>query len=287
MKRILITGANSYIGTSFERYIKDNYSDLYIVETVNLRGGWQEKSFSEYDSVLHVAGIAHRKETKENRQLYYDINRDLTVHVAEKAKKEHVKQFVFMSTMGVYGKDSGVITKETPLAPKTNYGGSKLEAEQLLERLETDDFGVSIIRPPMVYGPGCKGNFPTLVKLAKELPVFPKVNNRRSMIYIDNLCEYLHRTIYMNMKGIFTPQNKEYVSTDEIAAIAVKKAGRKPRLSRALGVAVNCIRPVSKMADKAFGSLIYEETGADYSYCVVDKDESISRSIDDPKLHAQ
>ena len=128
MKKILITGANSYIGTSFEKYLKENYPDEYIVDTVDMiDGSWREKSFAGYDSVFHVAGIAHQKETKKNAHLYYEVNRDLAVETAKKAKSEGVKQFIFLSSMSVYGMDTGVITKETKPNPKSNYGKSKFQ----------------------------------------------------------------------------------------------------------------------------------------------------------------
>ena len=123
MKKILITGANSYIGTSFEKYILENYPQEYTVETVDMTNpSWKEKDFSEFDCVFHVAGIAHIKETKEKAKLYYSVNRDLAVETTEKAKNEGVKQFVFLSSMSVYGIETGIINKETVPEPKSNYG---------------------------------------------------------------------------------------------------------------------------------------------------------------------
>src|SRR5690554_2772100 len=152
MKRILITGANSYIGTSFEKWLA-KYPDKYFVDTVDMIGdSWKEKDFLKYDVVFHVAGIAHVKETKKNKDLYYEINRDLTYETAKKAKNEGVKQFVFLSSMSVYGVSNGIIDKNTPLNPKTNYGKSKLQAEKLIKTLSTDNFRIAILRPPMIYG---------------------------------------------------------------------------------------------------------------------------------------
>ena len=113
MKKILITGANSYIGVSFENYMKQ-WADEYSVDTVDMIDGtWREKDFGGYDAVFQVAGIAHKKETKENFELYYKVNRDLAIETAKKAKKDGVKQFIFLSSMSVYGMDTGVITNET------------------------------------------------------------------------------------------------------------------------------------------------------------------------------
>ncbi|MBE5817407.1 MAG: NAD-dependent epimerase/dehydratase family protein, partial [Clostridiales bacterium] len=187
MKKILITGANSYIGTSFEKYINENYSDKYTVDTVDMIDGtWREKDFSSYDSVFHVAGIAHQKETKENAPLYYKVNRDLVIEAAKKAKNDGVKQFVFLSSMSVYGMETGVITEDTLPSPKSNYGKSKLQAEEELDKIQSEGFVIAKIRPPMVYGEGCKGNYQTLIKIARKLPFFPDYENQRSMIHIDN-----------------------------------------------------------------------------------------------------
>src|SRR5690606_7124221 len=116
--------------------------------------------------VIHVAGIAHVKETKENADLYYKVNRDLAFEVAKKAKNEGVKQFIFLSSMSVYGIETGIIKINTPTNPKTNYGRSKLEAEELISSIESDSFKVAILRPPMIYGKGCKGNYIRLANLA-------------------------------------------------------------------------------------------------------------------------
>ena len=282
MKKILITGANSYIGTSFENYIKEHYSSEYIVDTVDMiDDSWREKDFSEYDSVFHVAGIAHQKETKENASLYYKVNRDLAVETAEKAKRDGVKQFVFLSSMSVYGMDVGVITKETKPDPKSNYGKSKLQAEDGINFLVDDSFKVCIIRPPMVYGKNCKGNFQTVCKLVRKSPVFPKVKNERSLIYIVNLCSFVRMCIDQKLEGLYFPQNKEYVNTSVMAKVIADKIGRKIVFSRFVGFCVCMIRPFVGMAKKAFGTLVYQDTeDFNFGYCVVDSENSFRLSVE-------
>lgn len=248
MKKILITGANSYIGISFENTMKQ-FED-YSVDTVDMiGGGWKAKSFAGYDAVFHVAGIAHIKETKENSHLYYDVNRDLAIETAKKAKAEGVKHFVFLSSMSVYGKDTGVITKQTLPRPKSSYGKSKLLAEEGLNALEGDGFVVSVIRPPMVYGKGCKGNFNTLKKLALKLPAFPYLQNERSMIYIENLSLFIKMMIDNPVNGVFFPQNREPVKTvrmAELIAEAEEKVPEKP----AVGAGGSDIAPVRSGGEK-------------------------------------
>lgn len=281
MKKILITGANSYIGTSFEKYIKDNYPDEYAIDTVDMiDGSWREKDFSGYDTVFHVAGIAHQKETKENAPLYYKVNRDLAIETAQKAKEEGVKQFIFLSSMSVYGMDTGVITKETKPAPKSNYGKSKLQAEEGINALASDYFKVCVLRPPMVYGKDCKGNFQSVVKIVEKLPFFPKIKNERSMIYIDNLSSFVKLCVDRELGGLYFPQNKEYVQTSEIAKIIAETINKKIWISGIVGVGVFAIRPFVGIVKKAFGNLIYKDT-EDFSciYCVIDNKQSFEKSV--------
>lgn len=258
MKRILITGANSYIGTYFENYMKQFGSD-YQIDTLDMMSeNWESTDFSQYHTILHVAGIAHRKETKENASLYYSVNCDLVFNVAKKAKDAGVEQFVMLSTMSVYGINEGVITKDTQPNPKSNYGKSKYQGEQKILPLGDSDFLVAILRPPMVYGEGCKGNYQTLYKIVKKSPVFPDIKNRRSMISIENLSDFLKNTIDLKQEGILFPQDKEYVQTSKMAVDIAKKMGKKITLSKLAGCLVVMLKPFSKKIQKAFGSLIYQ-----------------------------
>lgn len=269
MKNILITGANSYIGTSFENYIKENYPNDYHVDTIDMIDGlWREKSFFGYDAVFHVAGIVHQKETKNNQKLYFEVNRDLALAVAKKAKAENVGQFVFLSTMSVYGKDVGVITPDTLPMPITAYGRSKLEAENAIKDISSDNFKVCILRPPMVYGDGCKGNYQSIVGLVKHSWVFPKIRNERSLIHIDNLVEFVRMAIDKRLDGTFFPQNKKYVSTMDLAKDIAVSMNKKIYFSRLLGFFVWVFRPFVKKLKKAFGSLLYKDTEVfDFEYC--------------------
>ena len=279
MKKILITGAGSYIGVSFENYLKQ--FDGYSVETVDMQSeDWENKSFSGFSAVFHVAGIAHIKETEQNRDLYYKVNRDLAVKTAQKAKAEGVEQFVFLSTMSVYGLNQGVITAETEKKPNNAYGISKLEAEEKIISLEDESFTVSVVRPPMVYGKGCKGNFNTVVKLACKSPVFPKLKNERSMIFIDNLCEFIRLIVDDKIGGVFCPQNREYVNTTDLARLIARNKGKKVWFSRVAGLAVIMFRPFMGMLQKAFGTLIYKDSEQfDFKYCVTDFEDSVKKSL--------
>lgn len=267
MKKILITGAGSYIGTSFESYIKEHYADSFEIDTVDMiDGGWRERDFSGYDSVFHVAGIAHSDNGKisaEREKLYYAVNTDLTVETAKKAKADGARQFIFMSSAIVYG-DSAPIGKEkvigrdTPTSPANCYGDSKVQAENGIRPLEDDNFKVVILRPPMIYGKGSKGNYPTLAKMACKLPLFPYVQNQRSMLYVENLCEFVRLMIENGESGTFWPQNAEYSNTSEMVALIAEAHGKRVRLVKGFGWALRLLSPFTGLVNKAFGSMCYE-----------------------------
>lgn len=273
MKRILITGANSYIGTSFEKYIKDNFPNDFQVDTIDMiDGSWREKSFKGYDTVYHVAGIAHSdsgKISKEKEKLYRSVNTDLTIETAKKAKADGVKQFIFMSSMIVYGESSSIgkekiITKDTKPKPANCYGDSKLQAELGIKQLEDEAFKIAIIRPPMVYGKNSKGNFHSLEKYAKKLKIFPYVKNERSMLYIENLVKFIKIIISNADSGIFYPQNKEYSNTSEIVKMIAEANGKKIILCKGFGWLLRLMSLFVRKINKAFGNFSYCQEMSDY-----------------------
>lgn len=222
MKKILIVGANSYIGNTFEKYIMNKYSDHtemqtadeIIIEKVHASNGdWKDINYEQYDVVIILAAIVHQKEKDGMEELYQQVNYEMPIEIAKKAKNAGVKQLIFMSTAAVYASTVTHITKDTEPNPDTLYGKTKLEAEYKLREMETDEFCVSIIRPPMVYGEGCKGNYTRLVKLATYNPIYPKIHNKRSMISIDRLCNYMEEIIRNGSSGTFLPQDEEYADT--------------------------------------------------------------------------
>lgn len=285
MKKILITGANSYIGISFANYMQ-NYKDKYQVKTIDMiDGNWRKLNFSDYDVVYHVAGIAHSdngKISKDKEKLYYSVNTDLTIETAKKAKAEGVKQFIFMSSAIVYGESAPlgkkkVITKDTSVCPANCYGDSKVQAEKGLNELADDNFKVVILRPPMIYGKGSKGNYPTLAKFAKKLPFFPHVKNERSMLYIGNLVEFVRLMIENEESGVFFPQNSEYSNTSQMVKEIGAVHGKKVRLVKGFTWVLKILSAFTRLINKAFGSLTYEQSMSEYrqEYRIMSLKESI------------
>lgn len=277
MKKVLITGANSYIGTSFEQFIKGHYSTEFKIDTIDMIDeNWREKTFSGYDAIFHVAGIAHadiENASEETKNLYYKVNCELAFDCARKAKADGVGQFLFMSSMIVYPgatryNQMNVITKDTEPLPDNFYGDSKLQAEKKINTLVDDSFKVVILRPPMIYGRNSKGNYRILSKIAGKLPVFPKVNNQRSMLYVGNLCEFVRLMITNGESGTFFPQNSTYTNTSEMVRAIASAKGRKIWITgifTPLILLLSCMRnKYGKLVNKAFGSLVYDMSLSEY-----------------------
>jgi len=285
MRKILITGKNSYIGTSFKSWLSQWPQD-YHVDTISVRGEeWKNQDFSKYDTILHVAGIAHVSANPSKEQQYYKVNRDLAINVAEKAKKENVKQFIFMSSIIIYGADGkigerNVITSKTQPNPIDFYGKSKLEADLKIQKMNSDHFKTAIIRTPMVYGPNCKGNFPKLIKLAKITPLFPSIENQRSMIFIDNLSECFRIIIDRKLDGIFYPQNKEYIATKDIIESVAKITGKTVLFVNIFNPLIRLLSRRFKFINKVLGNKVYaKDLSFNIDYDVVNFEESIQKSI--------
>lgn len=282
MKRVLITGAGSYVGTKVENWLK-KYPEEFQVDSVDTLGDkWKTVDYSQYDTVFNVAGIAHVKAKKCEGPLYYAVNRDLIIEIAKLAESAGVKQFIHMSSMIVYKEvktlKGKIITPETEPAPNGFYGDSKYQGEIGLRNLDCDTFKVCILRPPMIYGPGCRGNFPKLVWLATKTPFFPRWHNKRSMLFIDNLCEFVRQVINHDCQGVFFPQNDEYADTVEIIRYYAKKSSHKIWITRAFNWAIwlvgSFIRPVGKMLSDSY----YEMSMSEYpfKYRVVKYRDSLS-----------
>ena len=285
MKKILVTGANSYIGTSFDNHMK-TFLGEYSVDIMDMIDGtWREKSFAGYDAVFHVVGIAHSDNgnvSKEEEKKYYEINTDLAIETAKKAKDDGVKQFVYMSSIIVYGDSNPigkpkVITADTPVSPANYYGDSKVQAEKGILELADEGFKAAIVRSPMVYGKNSKGNYPTLAKMALKLPLFPYVKNQRSMIYVGNLCEFIRLLITNEDSGIFCPQNSVYTNTSEMVKQIALCHGKKRPMIKGFGWFLRILSHMTPIINKAFGNLSYDMELSEYkdNYRIVTFEESI------------
>ena len=283
MKKVLITGAGSYVGESVRKYILSTSMEFEIDAVDTFEDHWKQADFTKYDVVYHVAGIAHVNADPKMEPLYYKVNRDLTIEIAKHAKAAGIKQFIFMSSMIVFHESQSlkteVLTKETQPNPNGFYGDSKLQAEAGLHELESPHFKVCILRPPMIYGPNSRGNFLRLGWLATKTPVFPNWHNKRSMLYIDNLAEFVKQAIERELIGTFYPQNKELADTVEIVKFFSKKYNHRIWFSKLLNpfvwLGAFFLQPLNKM----FASYYYdpEMSKMDFDYQLVSQEKSFER----------
>ena len=278
MKRVLILGKSSYIGESLYKWLlrKELQYDVEICSTLN--NEWEKVDFSAFDTVVDLAGIAHINKIKKSmKSLFYSVNRDLTIELGVKAKNSGVKHFINFSS-NVYGDNCYNITDREAVNPTSFYGDSKLQGDLGLRKLEDEFFMVSSIRPPFVYGKGCKGNYNSVSKIAKKTPIFPDYKNKKSMIYIDNLCEFTRMLIDQPQSGCFTPQNKELVSTADLVKEIAKIAERKILFTKLFNWAIFIGNKLTRKIRRAFGDDCYDLRLSDYfdfSYCVIDFKTSI------------
>lgn len=261
MKRVLISGKGSYIGTSVKVYLENKNSNIEVVELDVKGDSWKSENFSKYDVVFHVAGIAHIKETKENKELYQKVNCDLAYDVARKAKEDGVAQFIFMSSMSVYGMSfyDGYIDEKTDTNPNTFYGMSKLNAEHRISELVDSTFNVAYLRPPMVVGPKSPGNMGKLIHAVDKIHIFPKFKNERSYITIETLAMQIDNIIKMKLSGILLLQEEEYLCTSDYIARDMKEKNKWLLQPRLFNPIIRFARKRIGLFAKVFGDLKYRQ----------------------------
>lgn len=255
--RILIIGKNSFIGNNFIKFHSHSHE---IKEFDTLKNDINALDLYNVDTIIHLAAIVHQT-TSISEDVYFKVNRDLAVEVAQKAKKEGVRQFVFMSTAKVFGEST---THKEPwneyseCKPQDAYGKSKLEAEKILLSLQNESFIVSIIRSPLVYGPGVKANMYNLIKLIDKVPVLPfnKINNRRSFVYVGNLVSLINHVIETRSSGIFIAGDRIALSLTDLSKYIIQNLGEKRLLFSIPSFSLKLLKTLKpNIFERLFGSL--------------------------------
>lgn len=225
MKKLLITGSNGFVGN----YFINKYKDKYDIKTFSfLKDDINSLDCSDIDVVFHLSALVHQMSGATSEE-YERVNVIQTLQLVKKAKESGVKHFVFMSTVAVYGIETGLMSEKSEYNPITKYGKSKLKAEIELQKLENKNFKVSIIRPPIVYGKNAPGNMKILLKLINKVPLLPfgKIENKRSMVYIGNLCHLVDEIITQEKQGIFLASDDEPLSTTRLIELIAKNLHKK------------------------------------------------------------
>ena len=257
--KILVTGKNSFIG----RYFKENNKLDQIEEVCLVENNIDAIDFSRFDVVFHVAAIVHQSK-HISEEYFFKINSDLAYNVAKKAKEMGVKHFVFMSTVKVYGENNSknnVWTETSKCYPQDAYGRSKLDAENRFKVLNDEEFVISIVRTPVVYGSGVKGNIQRIAKFVLNSKLIPLggIENKRAMVNIANLNSLVNRIIELRRGGLFLAGDKNLLSTSEFVQYLIKYVrGRKYMINfpRVLKILVKLILP--KFYIKIFGTMLID-----------------------------
>ena len=283
--RILIIGKNSYIGNHIDLWLSGHGHEVTQLDV--LTDEWKTYDYAGYDAIVHVAGIVHRPDCND-WELYKRVNADMPISIAQMAKSQGVKQYVFFSTMGVYGYDKklvpNIVDTDTPLLAEDMYGKSKLMAEEGLMKLQDESFNVVCVRPPSVYGKGCRGGYITgFTAIARRLPVIPRAYEhvKQSFIYIDNLSEFVRLAIEKRLSGAFCPQDDKAVSANELLETISKGIGKSYRSSRFLGLGVRLLSFLP-LVNKAYGGIEYSKalsTIEGVNYIIVPFDEGMRRTV--------
>ena len=226
MKKLLITGSNGFVGNYFINKYKEKY-DIRIFSF--LKDDINTLDCNTIDIVFHLSALVHQMGGASANE-YEKINVIQTIELAKKAKESGVKHFIFMSTVKVYGEETNSkYIENTVCNPEDDYGKSKLKAEQELQKLEDENFKISIIRTPIVYGYGVKANIKNLINLVNKVPVLPfgKIKNKRSMVYIGNLCHLVDEIIIQKKSGIFLASDDQPLNTLRLIELIAKNLDKK------------------------------------------------------------
>ena len=257
--RLLLTGSNGFIG----KYFINNYQNKHNIKTFSfLNDDINNLEMANAEVVFHLSALVHQMggATKEE---YEKVNVTQTLDLAKKVKASGVKHFIFMSTVKVYGEETDIsYTENSVCNPQDEYGKSKLQAEQELQKLEDDNFKVSIIRTPIVYGYGVKANIKNLINLVKKVPVLPfgKIRNRRSMVYNGNLCHLIDEIIIQEKAGIFLACDDEPLSTTSLCEIIAVNLDKKVYLLK-----IPFFKELLKLIKPSFQKRLYESLEVDNS----------------------
>lgn len=279
-KRVLVIGKNGFIGSTLLQWLGQNGCEVFGIS--GRKEEWKDFDMTGIDSVIYASGLAHVREKKGRKDLFFRINSELASASALAAKSSGVCQYIYISSMNVYGSVGKRIGTGTPVKPDSLYGKSKRQGELNILKLKDENFHPVIIRPPLVCGYGCKGSILSLAKASKYIKFFPDYPNNRSMVDIINLCKLILDIINENSSGIYHPQNKEQISTCRLISLMAESRGKKVYPVYFLNPLIEILIPKFRIIRRIFGDDCYELQMSDYhnfSYCIRSCEESLGDMI--------
>ena len=254
---ILLTGSSGFVGS----YFMQNYSSKHTIETFSfLKDDLNELNLHETTTVVHLSALVHQM-GGESSEEYEKVNVTQSLLLAKKAKESGVGHFIFMSSVKAYGEESRSVYKEsTPCNPQDEYGKSKLKAEKELQKMQDDSFKISILRTPIVYGYGVKANVKNLVNLVKKVSILPlgSIRNKRSMVYVGNLCHLIDALIERQKEGVFLASDDEAVSTTRLIELIAKNLDKKTTF-----IKIPFFQELLKLLKPSFHKRLYESLEVD------------------------
>jgi len=247
---LIVTGASGFVGKNLLNYLK--ISNKFSIQTLDLRIDKLSAINLDIFSVIHLAGKAHDLKGVSNYEDYIAINFELTRKLYDEFLQSNAKKFIFISSVKACADHVEDILKESDCPdPKTDYGKSKLLAEEYIQSIPLPE-GKSyfILRPCMIHGPGNKGNLNLLYKfVALGLP-YPlgAFQNKRSFLSIDNLCFVIYELLVRNdiPSGIYNISDDEALSTKDLIKLIASMSNKRPILWKISPV---LIRSLAKLGD--------------------------------------
>lgn len=309
MTRVLVTGATGFIGRTLcetlgdagyvvraalrtEAAMTPDAVERVVVGDIDPRTDWSD-ALRGVDAIVHLAARAHVvRDSPANADLYFAVNEQGTATLAAAAAKAGVHHLVYLSSIKVNGEEttSRPFTADEEPFPRDAYGSSKWRGEQrLLEIAARSDLRVSIVRPPLVYGPGVRANFLRLMHwVDRGLPLpLANVTNRRSLVSVWNLCDLLVRILAMPMTParVWMAADGEDLSTPDLIRRIGQSMQRRVRLLPVpVGLLYACGALIGREAEvkRLCGSLVVDisKTRTDLQWCPrLSVDESLSRTV--------
>jgi nucleoside-diphosphate-sugar epimerase len=259
--KLSVTGASGFVGTNFKTYFVN--SEIYEIDQLIQKV--EETNFKGITSILHLSALVHQMQGAPEKK-YFEVNSDLAFDTAKKAKEEGVSHFLYMSTVKVYGEfteEGQPWTEDTPCHPLDPYGKSKLEGEQRVKSLADSNFTVSVVRTPLVYGPGVRANMFNLMKMVNKYPFVPfgNIHNKRSLTFVGNLCQLLHTILDQKKSGVFLASDGKPVSTTDLVKEISKASGKKKNVLPIPGMAQKMVHSLKPgIHRRLFGNLEIDNT---------------------------